>query len=303
MDRGKYKLIVLGLSLAALTAGFVAGWSLRSRVRTVPEDKPTRALSPVTRASSPREQFIVFSAEKSCPPATPDLLPTASQIYCSYRFPQLAADARITVHWWHNGKDLGLVTDLRPAEAPVSKPAAATDSQQEATSSRPGRYIILSPPTGEDKFAPGIYEVELHSGDQRLGRSSFVAAAYAQKIMTSQPSKVGEVRVVSCVTARSITPTGESQQPVSKFAPHDRIYVAFAYINGTKGENLQVEWYGGDQRLESAAQKLAMKGAAGRGSAWLQVKDKGLPAGDYRVAVFGTMAEEPLAEARFTVQP
>jgi len=66
---------------------------------------------------------------------------------------------------------------------------------------------------------------------------------------------------------------------------------------------LRVEWYGGDQRLESAAQKLAMKGAAGRGSAWLQVKDKGLPAGEYRVAVFGAMSDGPLAEARFTVQP
>ena len=303
MDRGKYKLIVLGLSLAALIGGFLSGRGIHGQARRVLQDEAGRVLPTATRPSSPREQFIVFSAEKSLPPTTPDLLPTANQIYCFHRFPQLAADACITVHWWRDGKDLGLVTDLRPAEAPVSKPAAATDSQQEATSSRPGRYIILSPPTGEDKFAPGIYEVELHSGDQRLGRSSFVVAADAQKIMTSQPSKVGEVRVVSCVTARSITPTGEPQQPVSKFAPHDRIYVAFAYINGTKGENLQVEWYGGDQRLESAAQKLAMKGAAGRGSAWLQVKDKGLPTGDYRVAVFGAVTEEPLAEARFAVRP
>ncbi|MCK4323228.1 MAG: hypothetical protein KAW89_01760 [Armatimonadetes bacterium] len=303
MDRGKYKLVVLGLSLAALTAGLVAGWSLRSPARRVPEDKPARALSPVTRPSLPPEQFMVFSAEKSLPPTTPDLLPTASQLYCFYSFPQLAADARMTVHWWRDGKDLGLVTDLRPAEAQVSKPAIATDKQEKGTNARPGRYVILSPPAGEDEFAPGIYEVELHSGDQRLGRRSFVVAADAQKIMASQPSEVGEVRVVSCVTARSITPTGEPQQPVSKFAPQERIYVAFAYINGTKGEKLRVEWYGGDQRLESAAQELAMKGAAGRGSAWLQVKDKGLPAGEYRVAVFGTMADEPLAEARFTVRP
>ncbi len=303
MDRGKYKLVVLGLSLAALTAGFVAGWSGRSRAHRVPEDKPARALPPATRPSLPRAQFMVFSAKKSCPPATPDLLPTATNIYCFYSFPQLSADARITVHWWRDGKDLGLVTDLQPVEAPVSKPGIATDKQQEAASSRPGRYVILSPPAGEDTFAPGIYEVELRSGDQHLGRSSFVVAADAQKIMASQPSQVGEVRVVSCITARSITPTGEPQQPVSKFAPQDRIYVAFAYINGTKDEKLRVEWYGGDQRLESAAQKLAMKGAAGRGSAWLQVKDKGLPAGEYRVAVFGAVADDPLAEARFTVQP
>jgi len=302
MDKGKYKLVVLGLSLAALTAGFVAGWSLRSPARRVPEDKPARALSPVTRASSPREQFIVFSAEKHLPPATPDLLPTAKHIYCSYSFPQLAADARITVHWWHDGKDLGLVTDLQPVEAQVSKPSIAVDKQEEAASGRPGRYIILSPPTGEDTFGPGIYEVELHSGDQRLGHSSFVVAEDAEQIMAAQPSKVGEVRVVSCVTARSITPTGEPQQPLKKFAPQDRIYVAFAYINGTKGEKLRVEWYGGDQRLESATHELTMKGAAGRGSAWLQVKDGGLPAGDYRVAVFGAMADEPMAEARFAVQ-
>ncbi len=303
MDRGKYKLVVLGLSLAALTAGFVAAWSLRSPTRRGNEVRPTRALPPATRSSSPREQFMVFSAEKSRPPTTPDLLPTAIQIYCFYSFPELAADARITVHWWRDGKDLGLLPDLRPMEAALSKPGIATDEQEEATSARPGRYIILSPPANEDTFAPGIYEVELHSGDQRLGRRSFVVAADAEQIMASQPSKIGEVRVVSCVTARAITPTGEPQQPLTKFAPQDRIYVAFAYINGTKGEKLRVEWYGGDQRLESAAQKLTMKGAAGRGSAWLQAKDRGLPEGEYRVAVFGAVAEEPLAEARFTVQP
>jgi len=125
----------------------------------------------------------------------------------------------------------------------------------------------------------------------------------AIKIMAAQPSKVGAVRVVSCVTARDVTEVGEAQQPATKFAPQDRIYVAFAYINGTKGEELRVEWYGGDQRLESAAQKLTMKGAAGRGFAWLQAKEKGLPEGEYRVAVFGAMADEPLAEARFAVQP
>lgn len=303
MDRGKYKLVVLGLSLAALTAGFVAGWSGRSRAHRVLEDKPAQALLPATRPSSPREQFMVFSAEKSRPPTTPDLLPTASQIYCFYSFPELAVDARMTVHWWHNGKDLGLVTDLQPVEAQVSKPGIATDKQEEAASGGPGRYIILSPPGGEDTFAPGIYEVELASSDQRLGRRSFVVAADAEQIMASQPSKVGEVRVVSCVTARSITPTGEAPQPVSKFAPQDRIYVAFTYINGTKGEKLRVEWYGGDQRLESATYELAMKGAAGRGSAWLQAEDRGLPKGEYRVAVFGAVADEPLAEARFTVQP
>jgi len=302
VHRGKYKLIVLGLSLAALAAGLAAGWSLRSRARRVPEDKPSQALLPVMRTSSPREQFIVFSAEKSCPPATPDLLPTAKHIYCFYSFPQLTADARITVHWWHGGKNLGSVTDLQPVEAQDNKPGIATDKQQEATSGRPGRYIILSP-LDEDTFAPGIYEVELRSGQQRLGRGSFVVAEDAEKILAAQPSKVGEVRVVSCVTARGITPTGEAPQPVSKFAPQERIYVVFAYINGTKGENLRVEWYGGDQRLESAAQKLTMKGAAGRGSAWLQAKDRGLPVGEYRAAVFGAMAEEPLAEARFTVQP
>jgi len=303
MNTGKYKLVVLGLSLAALTVGFVAGWSLRSRAHRVPEDKPARALPPATRPSSPREQFIVFGAEKSRPPATPDLLPTASQIYCFYSFPQLAADARIAVHWWHDGKDLGLVTDLQPAEAQAGKPTVAVDKQEKATSARPGRYVILSPPAGEDKFAPGIYEVELRSGDQRLGRASFVVAADAQQIMASQPSTVGEVRVVSCVTARSITPTGEAQQPLKKFAPQDRVYVAFAYINGTKGEKLRVEWYSGEVRLESATQELTMKGVIGRGSAWLQAKDKGLPEGEYRVAVFGAMAEEPLAEARFAVQP
>jgi len=303
MNTGKYKMVVLGLSLAALTAGLVAGWSLRSPVRRPPEDKPARALSPITRSSSHPGHFIVFSAVKSCPPATPDLLPTANQIYCFYSFPQLAADARIAVHWWHNGKDLGLVTDLQPAEAQISKPGIATDKQEEATNARPGRYIILNPPANEDTFAPGIYEVELYSGDQRLGRGSFVVAADAEKIMAAQPSKVGQVRVVSCVTARGITPTGEPQQPVNKFAPYDRVYVAFAYINGAKGEQLRVEWYGGDQRLESATQKLTMKGAAGRGFAWLQAKDKGLPAGKYRVAVFGAMANEPLSEARFTVQP
>jgi len=235
INTGKYKLVVLGLSLAALTAGLVAGWSLRRPARRAPEDKPVRALSPATRASSPREQFIIFSAEKRLPPATPDLLPPASHIYCFYNFPKLAADARITVHWWHDGRDLGLLTDLQPVEAQVSKPAIAVDKQQEAASGRPGRYVILSPPAGEDTLAPGIYEVELHSGDQRLGRNSFVVAADAEQIMASQPSKVGEVRVVSCVTARSIAPRGEPPQPVSKFAPQDRIYVAFAYINGTKG--------------------------------------------------------------------
>jgi len=303
MDRGKYKLVVLGLSLAALTAGLVAGWSLRSRVPKAAEDKPAQSLLSPGSRQLPREHFMVFSAAKRLPPATPDLLPTASQIYCFYSFPQLAADARMTVKWWYGGKDLGLLTDLQPVEAPLSKPGIAADEQQEAASGRPGRYIILSPPTDEDTFAPGIYEVELHSGDQRLGRSSFVVAVDAQKIMASQPSKVGDVRVVSCITTRGATPTGEPPQPVSKFAPQDRIYVAFAYINGTKGKKLRVEWYGGAQRLESAAHELTMKGAAGRGVAWLQAKDKGLPAGEYRVAVFGAMADEPLAEAQFAVRP
>ncbi len=304
MDRGKYKLIVLGLSLAALTAGFVAGWGMRSRAPKAPEDKPAQTLLPATRPSSPREQFMVFSADKRLLLATPDLLPaTASQVYCFSSFPHLSSDTELAVHWWRNGKDLGLLTNLQPVEAQAGKPSIATDKQQEATSGRPDRYITLSPPANEDAFAPGIYEVELHSGEQRLGRSSFVVAEDAEQIMAFQPSKVGDVRVVSCVTARNVTESGEPQQPVSKFAPQDRIYVAFAYINGTKGEKLRVEWYGGDQRLESAAQKLAMKGAAGRGSAWLQVKDKGLPEGEYRVAVFGAGIEKPLAEARFTVQP
>jgi len=280
MNRGKYKLVVLGLSLAALTAGFVAGWNLRSRAHTVSEDKSTRALTPPPRPSSSREQFIIFSAEKNPPPTTPDLLPaTANHIYCFYSFPQLAADARITIHWWRDGKDLGLLTDLQAIEAQGNKPDIAPEGQKEGEDARPGRYVVLSPPAGEDKFAPGM------------------------KIMASQPSKVGEVRVVSCVTAREVTPTSEPQQPVSKFAPQDRIYVAFAYINGTRGEKLRVEWYGGDQRLESAAQKLTMKGAAGRGAAWLQAEDRGLPAGEYRVAVYDAMAEAPLAEVRFTVHP
>ncbi len=310
MDRGKYKLVVLGLSLAALTAGFVAGWGMCGRARRVPEDKPAQVLPPAPRPSLPREQFIVFSAEKRLPPTTPDLLPTATNIYCFYSFPQLAADARISVHWWHDGEDMGVVEDIASASAKqFSEAAQAAD--EEGQSAQPQRdaagnnawYLLLTPPDEADKFAPGIYEVELHSGDQRLGRSSFVVAGDAQEIMASQPSEIGQVRVVSCVTARDITETGEPQQPLKTFAPQERIYVAFAYINGTKGGKLRVEWYGGDQRLESAAQKLAMKGAAGRGSAWLQVKDRGLPEGEYRVAVFGAVADEPLAEARFAVQP
>ncbi len=269
-------MVVLGLSLAALTAGLVAGWSLRSPVRRPPEDKPARALSPAPRPISPREQFMVFSAVKSCPPATPGLLPTANQIYCFYSFPELAADARIAIHWWHNGKDLGLVTDLQPAEAQITKPGIATDKQEEATNARPGRYIILNPPANEDTFAPGIYEApgpRFICGRRRRrednGRPAF----------KSRPGPRGLLRYCTGYYSDRRAPTASEQI------------------------RARVEWYGGDQRLESATQKLTMKGAAGRGFAWLQVKDKDLPEGEYRVAVFGTGIEEPLAEARFTVHP
>ena len=244
------------------------------------------------------QHTFVFTTEAKPPDSTPDLLSAqATEIYCFYRFADLPPDAPVSARWWHNGADLGPIEISEPAEEAEPAPAESATSEDERVP-----HLVLTPPGNAKSFAPGIYEVELHSGDHPAGRGSFVVAENAQEIMAAQPSEKGQTRIISCVTAREVSSRGEPEDPQKTFGGGDKIYVVFAYINGTVGGAFRVQWYYRDQLIEQASEELAMKGGAGRGFAWLKVEEGRLPAGPYRVALLLQGTQRPLAQARFTVQ-
>ena len=305
--KGVQKLTLLYLSLGGLVIGGLLGWTLRANQPPLPPEPaaqtPARPAQPLD-AQTPAHS-IVFTTDDRPTAATADLLPArATKIYCFYRFPDLPPEPPVSARWWHNGADLGRVEIGEPAEEP--RPQETEDAAREADSAavrdEQVPHIILTPPGGAKSFAPGIYEVELRSGDQPPGRGSFVVATNAKQIMAAKPSEKGQTRIVSCVTARKVNARGEPEEPQKTFSGGEKIYVAFAYINGTAGGGFRVQWYYRDQLIEQASQELAMKGGAGRGFAWLKAEEGRLPAGKHRVVLFLQRAERPLAQARFTVQ-
>ncbi len=301
--KGTDKLVVLYLALGGLVAGGLLGWALRTNQPSLPPPPPAHpAAKP---AAGVAQHAIVFTTEDKPVAATRDLLPAqATKIYCFYRFPDLPPDAPVSARWWYNGKDLGPIEIGEPAEEakppPAKGGAAPTDSATSRDEDVP--HIVLTPPRDAKSFAPGIYEVELRSGNQPPGRSSFVVATNAEEIMAAKPSEKGQTRIISCATARKVNPRGEPEEPQKTFGGGDKIFVVFAYINGTVGGIFQVQWYYQGQLIEQASQKLAMKGGAGRGFAWLKAEEERLPAGKYRVALLLQGTDKPLAQARFTVQ-
>jgi hypothetical protein len=279
-------LTLVYVSLGALVIGAAAGWVVRSR-----EAGPSTHVAsdhreaPVGNGGQAPEHFIVFSAESEPLAATPDLLPAdAGEIYCFYRLPETYADSVVSAHCWHNGEDLG-------------------DIETSAASVQSVPYLVLKPPGGAESFSPGIYEVELAGPERDLGRGSFVVAEDAAEIMAGKPSLKGRTRVVSCVTTRRVNKRGEPEEPQAVFAGTDKVYVAFAYINGTAGGKIGVLWHCDGRPIEAALQELEMKGGAGRGFAWMGAGRGRLPAGKYCVTLYLQGVDKSLAQANFTVQP
>ena len=306
------KLVVLYLALAGLVLGALAGWTVRANRLRSPLELPPTAV--IAAATADKEQMLgpplVFTTEDTPPPATPDLLSAeAPQVYCFYRFPDLPRDAQVTARWWCNGEELGPVEsalldqpELVHGREDTQDTPPTPPGEQLPASEAPLRHIVLGPPGEAKSFAPGIYEVELRSASEELGRGSFAVAEGAEEILAAQPSELGQTRIINCLTARRVNAKGKPEQPQKTFRGTDKVFVAFTYINGTGDGVFRVEWYCQEQLIEQATQELEIKGGAGRGSAWLKAAEQRLPAGDYRVAIFLPGVSQPLAQARFTVQ-
>lgn len=231
---------------------------------------------------------VIFTTQTSPPQHTPPLLPAeAPEIYCFYDFPHLSSDTQITAYWWLNGEELGQV------EAP---------GQPLPEASYAAGRLSLKPPEEQKTFPEGIYEVELRAAGKKIDRASFAVAVGGEKILAAKPTAVGQVKVINCVTAQGVSAKGESDQPTTTFAGTDRIFVVFAYINGTAKATFVVKWFFRDTLIGQATQRVAMADGAGRAFAWMQA-GKPLPAGPYRAEVGLVGEEEPLATVQFTVQP
>ncbi len=276
------------LAVGGLVIGGLLGWALRVQQPLLPPQQPAR---PLVKPAQPLEaqlpeHAIVFTTADRAPAATPDLLSAqATKIHCFYRFPDLSPEAPVSARWWHQGQEL----DSLPASA------------QEDTAEQQLPHIVLQPPGNAQTFAPGIYELELYSGERQLGRASFVVAENAQEIMAARPSEKGHTRIISLVTTRRVNAKGAPERPQTTFGGWDKIHAAFTYINATAGGVFRVQWYYRDQLIEPASQELEMKGGAGRGFAWLKADPGRLLAGKYRVTLHLPGVDKPLAQARFTV--
>jgi len=305
--KGVQKLVVLYLAVGGLVIGGLLGWVLRVQQPLLPPQQPAR---PPVKPAQPLEaqlpeHAIVFTTEDKAPAATPDLLPAqATKIHCFYRFPDLSPEAQVSARWWHNGEALGPVETGEPAEEPEPAEIEEDVAQAENDARRDEQlpHIVLPPPGDAQTFTPGIYELELYSGERRLGRASFVLAENAEEIMAARPSEKGHTRIVSLVTTRRVNARGKPDKPQTTFGGRDKIYAAFTYINATAGGVFHVQWYYRDKLIEPASQELEMKGGAGRGLAWLKADKQRLLAGKYCVTIFLGGVEKPLAQARFTVQ-
>ncbi len=211
----------------------------------------------------------------------------APEIYCFYDLPSLPSDTQITAYWWLNGEELG--------------PVAASAQPRPGASHAAGR-LTLKPPEDQKIFPEGIYEVELRAAGKKIDRASLVVTKGADMILSAKPTAVGQVKIINCVTAQGVSAKGEPDQATAIFAGTDRIFVAFAYINGTAEAAFVVKWFFRDTLIEQATQRVAMADGAGRAFAWMQAA-KPLPAGQYRAEVSVLGEKEPLAEVGFTVKP
>jgi len=174
--------------------------------------------------------------------------------------------------------------------------------QQQAETAHLSGQFILEPPAEQETFPEGIYEVELRAAGKAITRASFVVAADADKILDEERMRVGEVKVISCVTARDVDAKGHPMQTTDTFAGSDRIFVVFTYINGTASSYFVVSWFRDDTMIEQATQRVTMADGAGRAFAWIEA-DESLPPGQYRAEVGLPGEEQSLATVQFVVKP
>ncbi len=286
--RNQVWVMVVGLALVGVVIGTVVGWQMTNQQSPAPPARqPVQPAATLARPAAEQDP-VVFATGPDRPTRTPDLLPaTASKIVCFYDFPQLLAPTPLVVYWWVNGKELG---EVRAA------------SQQQAEAAHLAGQLILEPPAEQETFPEGIYEVELRADGKAMARASFVVAVDADKILGEERMKVGEIKVISCVTAGGVDAKGHPMQTADTFAGSDRILVVFTYINGTAEAHFVVSWFRDDTMIEQAAQRVAMADGAGRASAWIEA-DEALPPGQYRAVVGLAGKEQPLAEAQFIIRP
>ena len=263
-------------------------WPSLSDGEEVPAPGGNAAGTPPTRSALevPGDR-IVFALGPPRPEHTPSLLSAETQrILCFYDLPDLPADTELKAYWWMNGDSLG------EADGPAHPQSAAKHAA--------GHFILLAP-DGESAFPEGIYEVELRAAGEKVERASFVATLGAEKTLSSEPTAVGQLKVVSCATARAVDEKGVPVQPSTSFTGTERIYVAFTYMHGTARAAFVVRWHFRDMLIEQATQRLVMSGGAGRAVGWMQAGEP-LPPGEYWVEVLRAGdQQQPLATAKFTV--
>lgn len=257
-----------------------------------------RAKPPAAEVSAPASSHaeyvaeLVFSAKPERPEATPDVIPSeAAAIYCFYELSRLPPDAPLRARWWHKGEAMG--------DLPLA------DHERTGEDHATGRFAI-APPSGQDAFPPGIYEVELSSPAEPSVsvRASFVALPRAAKILAGGGEPDQPLIIRDLQTALAVTEEGKPSEVAHSFRPDaGRIYACFSYQGMAPGGLLVVRWHAGEVELTKARSELTVSAPEGWAHAWLELgAGERLPEGQYQVTVHLGEDAEPLASLGFTVE-
>lgn len=280
------RLRVLPLLVAGILLGIIGAMVYsRATGTTVPPVVPGLLQSAIQAvAGAEPEERIVFSASPTPPALSPDLLPAGvPMIYCFYDVPSVKKPGSPVVTLSRDGKKTGQV------------PAADI-----VAGSRPGVGTLTLKAQGG--FQAGIYEVELQFADSRV-LASFVAAQKAEAILGQATPRDAEVAISPPVFASGVGADGKPRKPQTAFGGQDKVFFVFQFDQAEPGSAVQVKWYGGQERIESATHEVLLPSVKGWAHAWLQAPAPGLPPGRYRAAINMSSDPHELASAEFTITP
>ncbi|MHB8996513.1 MAG: hypothetical protein ACYC63_14810 [Armatimonadota bacterium] len=271
-------LLAAGLFLGALLA-FSQGQG--TRLGPASPLSPHSVLQSLAGASD--EARMLFSATAVEPSRSPDLLPAGLPlIYAFYRIPGVKPGEVPKARWSKNGVTKGQI--------PAASITAGT---------HPGTgTIVLRAPTGG--FGPGVYEVELELGPNKV-TASVVTAHGAEAIIAQPAPKDAEVVIPKVAFTAEVDAQGQPQHPRKTFYGTDRIYFAFRYTQAEPGSTVKVNWYGGETAIASAEREVLLPSVEGWAHAWLQAPPPGLPPGEYRTTVTMSADTRAIATGSFAI--
>ena len=270
------------LAIGLLIGGILA-FSRQSSSPAAPNGplSPQSVLHALMGASD--EERILFSATPTEPTRAPDLLPAGiPMVYAFYRIPGATAGASARAQWSRNGVVKGQipVASITPGNHPGE-----------------GTIAFRAPADG---FAPGVYEVEVQQGPNKV-RGSFVTAVGAGAIIGQPAPKDAEVAIPKVAFADGVDAHGQPQRVRKTFYGTDRIFFAFRYTQAEPGSTVRVSWYGGQEPIKSAEREVLLPSVEGWAHAWLQAPFPGLPPGEYRATVTMSADTRAIATGSFTV--